>query len=389
MHQTTDNWVKLSNMPPEFRSAPVLSLAEVVAFARRRRSVILLTGLATFGVAILYLVIASPTFTARAELVVAARANAGDAASVSTIVESQIGIIKSENIASAVIGRLGLAEDPEFAWKESALRGLTSGLVAKLGLAENPAFAGHDSVLGGLARSTSRLLGWSKPETEANARRYVVESFERKLSAKRVGPTYLVEITFDSADPDRAAQIINAVAEKYITYQMDDRSLEDETWVKDRLEELSNQASAAQRALEDHNRNGKDASDSDDARDKLVAAAESSKKAYENLRHVLRKMEATRQQSPPVFEASLVTEASPPLRATWPKVKSVLGISIVAGLLLGVAIGMLRDLSGRSIAARGEETRRSSQEDRAERPVLNAARPDRLSEASLRLTDPG
>src|SRR5437879_2684745 len=108
----TDNWV---NMPPEFRPAPAVSLVEVLAFIRRHLSIISLTSLATLGIAILYLITAVPTFTAKAQLIVASRATPGDPAAVSTIVESQIGLIKSESIASAVIGKLGLAQDPEFA----------------------------------------------------------------------------------------------------------------------------------------------------------------------------------------------------------------------------------------------------------------------------------
>ena len=51
--------------------------------------------------------------------------------------------------------------------------------------------------------------------------RYALESFERKLSAKRVGLTYIVEISFESIDPERAALILNTVAETYIAAQMD------------------------------------------------------------------------------------------------------------------------------------------------------------------------
>jgi uncharacterized protein involved in exopolysaccharide biosynthesis len=364
LQNTTDNWVNRDNMPPpEFRPAPAVSLVEVIAFIRRRLSIILLTCLATLGIAILYLIITVPTFTAKAELIVDSKATPGDAAAVATIVESQIGLIKSESIASAVIEKLGLAQDPEFA------TGQGSGMI-------------------------SRLLGWSRPETKASAARYAVESFERKLSAKRVGPTYLVEITFDSTDPDRAAQILNAVAEKYITHQMANSSPQDDAWVKDRLNELSTQASAAQKALEDYNRNRKETADSAATVDKLAAAAESSKNAYDNFRHVLRKMEATRQQSSPVFDASVVTGASPPLRASWPKARSVLGIAMVVGLLLGIAIGMLRDLLDQGIRTNGQEPRLSEQDDRIDQPIPNAVRPDHQSEASakarpVRLTGSG
>lgn len=348
----TDNWVNRDNMPPEYRPAPAVSLVEVLAFIRRHLSIISLTTLATLGIAILYVITAVPTFTAKAELVVDSKAI--DPTSVSTIVESQIRIISSESIASAVIEKLGLAQDPEFE-------------------------ADQASLLHSMTSSISRLLGWRKPETKADAARYIVESFQRKLSAKRLGPTYLVEITFDSRDPDRAAQILNAVAEKYITRQMDNAGLQDDSWVKDRLNELSTQASAAQKALEDYGRNGKNTADSAATIDRLAAAAESSKSAYDIFRHVLRKMEATRQQSSPVFEASLITGASPPLRASSPKARIVLGAAIVVGGLLGIAIGILRDLS--EILAPGREPRLSAQDGGIERPIPDVVRPDHQSDA--------
>jgi uncharacterized protein involved in exopolysaccharide biosynthesis len=354
----TDNWVDRDNRPPEFRPGPVVSLAEVLAvlaFIRRRVRIISLTCFAALGVATLYLITAVPTFTAKALFIVNYKANLVDAAALSTVLESQIGIITSETIARAVIEQLGLAQDPEFT-------------------------TGQGSAM------ISRLLGWSKPETEASAARRAVEPFERKLSAKRVGATYLVEITFDSRDPDRAAQILNAVAEKYITRQIDKAGLQDEKWVKDRLNELSAQALAAQKALEDFSKNPKEPADSAAAIDKLAAAAESSKNAYDNFRHVLRKTEATQQQSPPVFEASLVTGASPPLRASSPKPSIVLGEAIVGGLLLGIGMAMLRDLLDRGVRASGLEHPLSTGEGGIERTLPDAIQPDHQSEASAKAT---
>jgi uncharacterized protein involved in exopolysaccharide biosynthesis len=223
---------------------------------------------------------------------------------VSTIVESQIAIIKSEGVARAVIRKLGLAEDPELAGQNGVVRRMT--------------------------RSISLLLGWSKPETESSVMRYALESFERKLSAKRVGLTYIVEITFGSIDPERAAQILNTVAETHITANMDAKyrsALRGEKWVKDRMNELSSQASAAQRAVADYHKNRSDVADPAHTVDKgtppsqstarmqgelreLEAAAESSAKTYDNFVRVLRYMDAMQQQSLPVFEARLLTEAS-------------------------------------------------------------------------------
>jgi capsular exopolysaccharide synthesis family protein len=321
---------------PEFR-LPIVSLADVADFIRRRLSIISLMCLVTWGMAFLYLIAATPKFTAEADLVIESKAPLGDAASVSTIVESQIGIIRSESIARAVIRKLDLAKNPEF--------------IGQIGI----------------RASIARLLGLRKPETEATAIGYALESFQRKLSVKRVGLSYIVGVSFESADPERAALILNTVAETYIAYQMDAKynsTLRDETWIKNRLNELGSHVSAAKKALEDYYKNRKDIASSADTVDagaaqstaqmqgelrELVAAAESSTTAFDNFRHMLRLMEAARQQSLPVFEARLVTEALPPLRASAPKGVIVLGISTVAGMLLGIAIGMLRDLSDRGM----------------------------------------
>lgn len=353
--------INRDNMLPEPRPAPIVSPEDVVAFIRRRLKLISLTFLAALGIAILYLVTVVPTFTAKAQLVLDSRGAGPDPSSVSTIVESQIGILKSEGIARAVVEKLGLAESPEFVRQDSILRSIT--------------------------KSISQLLGWSKPDTESSAVRYAMESLERNLSAKRVGLTYIVEMTFEAADPDRAARILNAIAEKFITRQMDAKynlNVRDETWSKDRLNELSAQASAAQKALEDYYRNKDKAAsaNSADTIDELVAAAESATSAYDNFRHMLRKIEAARQQSSPMFEASLVTAASAPLRATSPKPRIVLGLAAVVGVLLGVGLGMLGDLVDRGFRISRQEIGLSA--DRAiERSTPDAIRPDHQPEASL------
>lgn len=347
----TDNWINRDNTAPEFRPGPVVSLAEVLAvlaFIRRHLLIILLACFAALGVAILYLVIVVPTFTAKAQLIV--NSKGVDAAAVSTVVETQIGIIKSEGIANTVIEKLGLAQDPEFATSQ--------GMV-------------------------SRLLGWARGETKAGGARYALESFERKFSAKRLGPTFLIEIAFDSRDPNRAAQILNAVAERYISRQMDAAFL-DETWVKRRSNELSTQALAAQKALED-SKNRKEPADSTVTIDKLAAAAESSKNAYDNFRHMVRKMEAMQQQSSPGFDASLVTGASPPLRASSPRPRGVVVIAIVGGLLLGIAMGLLRDLYDR-IRTSGQKVRPGAEDGRIERSLPDELRPDHQFEASVKAT---
>ncbi|MBR1246040.1 hypothetical protein JQ609_03735 [Bradyrhizobium sp. AUGA SZCCT0169] len=337
----TDTPVTQDTTPPDFRS-PVESLTDGLAFIRRHLSILLLTALVTIGAAVLYLIAAVPTYTATAKLVVDAKAAPGDAASASTMVEGQIAIINSEGLARAVIRKLRLADDPEF----------SGGVVRRM------------------IGSVSRLLG--KPETESSAMRRAMESFDRKLSAKRVGTTYIIEIAFDSIDPERAAQILNTVAETHIASQLDAKiksSLRSAKWVKDQINELGSQASAAQNALVNYRKNGTNIAGSAEPvvpgtspsqstgklqgdLSELEAAAESTATAYDNFLRVLRHMEA-QQQSSPTLQVYLLIEASRPLAASSPKVGIVLGMSIVGGLLLGIAIGVMRDLSDRGIRTSG------------------------------------
>ena len=338
----TDSSANQDTVPPDSRS-PIEPLLDGFAFIRRHLSIMLLTCVATVSAALLYLAVAVPTYTATAKLVVDAKATPGDTASASTMVEGQIAVIKSEGLARTVIRKLGLAEDPEF-----ARGGLRSTI-----------------------KSALRLVGLIKPDTESSVMRRALESFDRKLSAKRVGTTYIVEIAFNSVDPERAAQILNTVAEMHIAAQMDAKiksSLRSERWVRDQIKELSGQASAAQNALASYRKNKSNSADSAEHADpgtrpsqlaakaqgdlsELEATAESTAKAYDNFLRVLRYMEA-QQQSSPTLQVYLLIEAAPPMDASSPKGAIVLGISIVGGILLGVAIGMLRDLSDRGFLRR-------------------------------------
>ncbi|WP_065752148.1 Wzz/FepE/Etk N-terminal domain-containing protein [Bradyrhizobium paxllaeri] len=328
--------------PPEFRS-PFEPLAEGLAFIRRHLSIMLLTCSVAIVVAVLYLIAAAPTFTANAQLIIDSKAAPGDASSVSTVVESQIAVLRSEGVARIVIQKLGLAKDPEFASQGFSLR---------------------------MKRAVSRMLGWSKAESEYSLMRYATDSFARKFSAKRAGSTYIVEIAFSSGDPDRAAQILAAVVDTYIMGQMDARyksALQSERWVKERTNELSSQASAAKKAVADHykkneiagSRGTADAGTSESHATtkmqaelrELEAASDAATRTYDNFLRAQRYLEAMQQQpGSPSVESRLLTEVSRPLTASTPKAGIVLGVSTIGGLLLGIALGMLRDLSKRTSA---------------------------------------
>ena len=141
-------------------------------------------------------------------------------------------------------------------------------------------------------------------------------------------------------------------------------ALQSEKWVKERTNELSGQASAAKTAVADKKNEianlpgvtdaGTSASQSTAKMQaelrELEAAAEVATRTYDNFVRTQRYMEVVQHQASPALEARLLTEVSRPLTASTPKAGIVLGVSTIGGLLLGIALGMLRDLSDRGSA---------------------------------------
>ncbi|MHC2463765.1 GumC family protein [Bradyrhizobium embrapense] len=224
------------------RPAELPSLAETfdafVTYLLRQYWVILGTaGLCLFG-GICYLMTAAPSYTALATMIIDTRkfqavqpqSPANDVPVDSSAVESQVEILKSENVALAVIRDLKLNEDPEFIGSRSGAAG-----------------AVRDFVSGLFTRST--------PPTEFYRTRRAVRTFEKQLDVRRRGMTYVIEVSFRSLDPERAAQIANAVADAYIVEQLDSKyqaTRRASIWLQDRIQELRTQSSNAERAVLDY-----------------------------------------------------------------------------------------------------------------------------------------
>jgi succinoglycan biosynthesis transport protein ExoP len=222
--------------PPEVAS-PAELYAAVLAFLRRQFPVILFVLVLTFGLGAVYLFTTPPRFTGQASLIIDTRkvqlfqqqSVLGDVPVDSATVESQVEILRSENIALSVIKDLHLAADPEFA-------------------------GGAGGLIGTLLAVIPRLFARENPKSEFELTRLALATFSGQLGIKRVGLTYVIEIGFQSVNPERAAQIANAVAEAYIVDQLEAKyqtTRRAAVWLQDRLKELRQQASTAERAVVD------------------------------------------------------------------------------------------------------------------------------------------
>lgn len=148
----------------------------------------------------------------------------------SAMVDSEAEMLRSENVSLAVIKRFHLATDPEFT-------GPGRGLFQKL------------------RGSISELFGYNDvPKSEYERTRRAAAVFADRLTVKRLGFSYIIQISFELLDPQRAADIADAVANAYIVDQLQAKFQAARTagvWLHDRLRELGAQASDAERAVVD------------------------------------------------------------------------------------------------------------------------------------------
>jgi polysaccharide biosynthesis transport protein len=227
----------------------------IIGFIRRQFSVILFVLLFTLALGATYLFTAPPRYTAHAVLVIDShktqffqeQSPLGDLPVDSTTVDTQIEIIKSENIALSVIKDLHLNEDPEFISPSAGFLGSITGFVTNTLIG-----AITDVVSFGLP-SGEKAADEPSPEFQLTQR--ALQTFNSRLTVNRVGLTYAIQLDFQSLNPGRAAQIANAVADAYVVdvleakYQTTRRAA---VWLQDRLKELREQSSNAEHAVVDY-----------------------------------------------------------------------------------------------------------------------------------------
>ncbi len=140
-------------------------------------------------------------------------------------VESQVELIASSALASKVIASLKLADDPELA-SPSPLEHLIDGVLT--------------------------LFGRDPDVFEKTRANRIIDKFQRNLTVRRRGLTYVLEISYVANEPAKAAGIANAVAEAYLD---DQRSAKGEItarasgWLGERIEEMRERVRRSEEAV--------------------------------------------------------------------------------------------------------------------------------------------
>src|SRR6266851_1081587 len=210
--------------------------AYFASFVRRQYPIILFVALLTMGLGAVYVISTPSSYTAQATMIIDTRkvqlfqqqSIMGELAIDTAMVASQVEILKSENIAAAVIKELRLFEDPEFVSPQGGLLSALSDFIPNL-------FGPPD-----------------EHRSEFELARAAMGSFKGQLNVKRSGLTYVIEISFRSRNPEHAAQIANAVADAYVVDQLNAKyqaTRRASQWLQDRIKELRDQSSTAERAV--------------------------------------------------------------------------------------------------------------------------------------------
>ena len=218
---------------PDRGQSPADLIAAAVGVVRRRFLIILSLALLGSILAAIYLAMTPKTYTATAQMMIDTHRLqifqqkpliAEDPFDYAAV-ESQLLVLKSENVALSVVNKLHLTEDQEFV-------GLSGGTIDRL-LAP---FWGQSSVPADQLELTNRAIGM----------------LDKNLKVSRVGGSYAIEITFKSRNRNRAAEIANAIADAYVDEQLNTRlqaTKQAGLWLQDRLTELRQQERSAGAAV--------------------------------------------------------------------------------------------------------------------------------------------
>jgi succinoglycan biosynthesis transport protein ExoP len=220
---------------PVHEPSPAELLTSFVDLVRRQLPLMAIVIACALALGLVYLVTSPARYTATGTMVIDTRkvqlfqqqSVLGDIAIDAGTVETQVQILRSENISLAVIKDLRLTDDPEFVGRGGGLVGTMMGFVAD-------------------------LFGAEEAKSEFELTRKALEKFEAERTIKRLGLTYAMELSFRSLSPDKAASIANAIADAYIVDQLEAKyqaTKRASLWLQDRIKELRTQASAAERAV--------------------------------------------------------------------------------------------------------------------------------------------
>lgn len=238
-------------------------LREWLRLLNRRKAMIVGMGLIAVALTALVLAQLSPLYRASARVMLDTRkfkmvnteaALSGlDALNVGAL-QTELEIVKSEDLLGRVVDRLGLATSPDFNGTKDAdivtealapVRKLWSMALATL-VPSGPS-----------PTPTPAIVPRSKAQDSDPRRGAAIGAISSRLTATLVGRTFIIVITVESPNGATSAQIANAIADTYLVDQLDakyEANKRATEWLEDRLGELRQSLAVAENQVATYRR---------------------------------------------------------------------------------------------------------------------------------------
>jgi len=228
----------------------------------RRKGIILGTSVILMVLAALYIFQLTPRYTAEAHIVIdTPQSNVVDVEAVLSglpvrydTIRTEIEVIRSRSLARKTIAKLGLDSDPEFIGAPPE----PSGVAQLLDLLDPRRHIPEEwlAVLSGPSDDESVAQEDEKVAQKKAAERKQTRVTNAFLAALKVAPqqrSRVIKLAFTSESPDKAAKIVNTLADFYIVAQLEVKFQATQTastWLSERLAGLREQVAASEKAVE-------------------------------------------------------------------------------------------------------------------------------------------
>jgi capsular exopolysaccharide synthesis family protein len=231
---------EFARLPEHSAAQSSFDIAGLLRILRERRSIILGTTGAMLGLAVLAVLLIAPTYSAKAVMMLDQRKNAvaevntvlsGLPTDSDSVVQNQVQVLTSQQLAGRIVDKLRLDTDPEFNTE------LAPGL-----------WSLFEVTSGGDGASYAQL----RPSL-AKGREAAINKLVKRLSVEQVGDSTTMTISVASVDAAKSARITNAYAEGYVEDQLNakfEATKKAASWLSNRVREMAVQVQSDQMALQ-------------------------------------------------------------------------------------------------------------------------------------------
>lgn len=302
-------------VPPSLANA-----ADFIGVIRRQFQVIVVSTISVLVLAIAFVLFRPPSYVAATSVLITTHKpeivsnQTGGAMMDPANVDSQLEILKSDQVMGVLIDKLQLREDPVF-MSNSSLEAIIPWAT-------------------GAHRAANQ---WD----EQRDPKRIIEKLKKVIIARRVGVTNLLMVEARSSDPVKAARLSNGLVDGYIEDQLNVKRAEARKaseWLEERTAQLELQLRNVEKELNEY-RSRMDQVRSE--RNELENKAQVLRNIYDN--SLKRMADSSEMISYVPSDATIVSRALPPVMAQGPAGVLILAGSVFLGLGLGLLIGFARE----------------------------------------------